>query len=743
MSYQVINPFIQFVNPANGQPLSVGQLYFGRKDSDPKNQPANRINVYAVQDNGAEVLLSQPIQLNAAGQPQYNGSVKQIKVELYTGEDAYAVAVYDKNAALKSYCPRVGSVITTDELAEIGSTVVIAGTEAWKIANAANMFVNVKNFGAKGDGVTDDYLAINQAVKFAADNGGGVVFYPKGTYLISRAIRLDTYDVQTFAYNTSIIRKNITHMGAGRGATVIKPTVFWCSIFSSFPEPFLPAAAKSETVTCENLTICDMTLDCNYDAVVDGGAAYGPNYASWGGTWPNGTTGASTWAADNYQYPIYVWNGDNVTIANCEIKNSWYNGIEIYKNNDVIITDNIISHCGDKPNYLGYYAGVQLDNGTIGATIDGNVIQDCGNGIMSNGDPLPYARDAVSNVIVSNNILRDIEKMGLYAFDWIESWNVEGNQFINIGLSAIEFLDGGGTNPERKPANCKVSTNIIRNFNLNNVAGTVAIRGFGYNHTITGNTILQNSSTVTAETYGIFTDSTGVTPPAGITIANKITDNYVAGYLPATANGAHISVASPNTTVTGNTLIAATSASIQAVRVAANNVDVSANMIVGAFSYSSGLRPVRYVSGTTFSMSDRKCQPYLAITTTAAKVTLTGWNVVDFAGVANIKTDNRGNFNNGTNAFVADVPAVYEFQGMVVFSGLGSNDLTSALFEVNGTTSYGAIPVRLDTSGGYLIQAIIPLNAGDSVTMKMYSAGASYTQDVGTQMIVSYVQMKV
>lgn len=140
MSYQVINPFIQFVDPINGKPLSGGSVYFGRQDSDPKNQPANRINVYAVQDNGTEVLLAQPITLNGAGQPQYSGSVKQIKVELYTGESAYAIQVFSSSGSQKGYSARVYSVLSSDDgvsiaaLANPESTVSIAGVAANELA---------------------------------------------------------------------------------------------------------------------------------------------------------------------------------------------------------------------------------------------------------------------------------------------------------------------------------------------------------------------------------------------------------------------------------------------------------------------------------------------------------------------------------------------------------------------------------------------------------------------------------
>ena len=45
--------------------------------------------------------------------------------------------------------------------------------------------VNVKTFGAVGDGVTDDTAAFDAALKSLADRGGGTCLVPKGTYLIA------------------------------------------------------------------------------------------------------------------------------------------------------------------------------------------------------------------------------------------------------------------------------------------------------------------------------------------------------------------------------------------------------------------------------------------------------------------------------------------------------------------------------------------------------------------------------
>lgn len=44
---------------------------------------------------------------------------------------------------------------------------------------------NVLDYGAKGDGVTDDTHAIQLAINAAFKAGGGEVLLPEGTYLVS------------------------------------------------------------------------------------------------------------------------------------------------------------------------------------------------------------------------------------------------------------------------------------------------------------------------------------------------------------------------------------------------------------------------------------------------------------------------------------------------------------------------------------------------------------------------------
>src|SRR6478609_5640738 len=58
--------------------------------------------------------------------------------------------------------------------------------------SAKDVFYNVLDFGAKGDGKTNCTKAINAAIAAAAKNGGGTVFFPAGNYL-SYSIHLQSH----------------------------------------------------------------------------------------------------------------------------------------------------------------------------------------------------------------------------------------------------------------------------------------------------------------------------------------------------------------------------------------------------------------------------------------------------------------------------------------------------------------------------------------------------------------------
>lgn len=58
-----------------------------------------------------------------------------------------------------------------------------------------NLFINVKDYGAKGDGTTDDTAAIQAAINAAGTPGRGTVFLPAGTYRTTSKLSLPISNV--------------------------------------------------------------------------------------------------------------------------------------------------------------------------------------------------------------------------------------------------------------------------------------------------------------------------------------------------------------------------------------------------------------------------------------------------------------------------------------------------------------------------------------------------------------------
>nr|7CHU_A Chain A, Putative pectin lyase [Geobacillus virus E2]7CHU_B Chain B, Putative pectin lyase [Geobacillus virus E2]7CHU_C Chain C, Putative pectin lyase [Geobacillus virus E2] len=86
-----------------------------------------------------------------------------------------------------------------------------------KIGILKTIAVNVKEFGTKGDGVTDDTVAIQNAINSIvsslnnASGQGGIVYFPTGTYKVTSKITIN--------------KSNIRLVGAGMSATCIKSTI--------------------------------------------------------------------------------------------------------------------------------------------------------------------------------------------------------------------------------------------------------------------------------------------------------------------------------------------------------------------------------------------------------------------------------------------------------------------------------------------------------------------------------------
>ncbi len=213
MSYTLQNPLAYFPLPTKSSAAGLCKLYVGLIDTDPLT-PANQVQVYAVQPDGSELAIPQPVQLSAGGLPQYNGSPIQLKITA----DVVSVKVTTSSGALVSYTPRWSAEVNTAALGDVDSSVLVGGIKASLLSS---LFVDVRVFGAVGDGVTDCTPALKAARQYLAARGGGSIQVPAGNWLLNGEPVADGRIVG-FVFPQTNPNSNtgrIHIVGAGRGAT--------------------------------------------------------------------------------------------------------------------------------------------------------------------------------------------------------------------------------------------------------------------------------------------------------------------------------------------------------------------------------------------------------------------------------------------------------------------------------------------------------------------------------------------
>ena len=185
MSYTLQNPLAYFPLPTKSSAAGLCKLYVGLIDTDPLT-PANQVQVYAVQPDGSELAVPQPIQLSAGGVPQYNGSPVQLKITA----DVVSVKVTTSIGALVSYTPRWAAEVSAPALAAVDSGVLVGGVAAEVIAKSAIKF-NPAAYGMAetntGQQNTAALNAMSAAITaYLTSNPSGKVYveFPEGAFTI-------------------------------------------------------------------------------------------------------------------------------------------------------------------------------------------------------------------------------------------------------------------------------------------------------------------------------------------------------------------------------------------------------------------------------------------------------------------------------------------------------------------------------------------------------------------------------
>lgn len=92
------------------------------------------------------------------------------------------------------------------------------------IQNKLSDYISVKDFGAVGDGTTDDTTAIQNAINSLSSTGGSV-YFPTGQYLISTTLTVSTQGITLFGSNSTALWDSATSILSGGSQIVKKSTM--------------------------------------------------------------------------------------------------------------------------------------------------------------------------------------------------------------------------------------------------------------------------------------------------------------------------------------------------------------------------------------------------------------------------------------------------------------------------------------------------------------------------------------
>ena len=138
-----------------------GKIYIGKIDTDPVN-PENQIQVYVENEDGSRVPVLQPIIINAAGYPVYNGQIAK-----FVTVQGHSMAVYDAYGVQQFYFPNVLKY-DPDQLRQD-----LAGPDGYYLI--PSLIQKWKDDGdLRGWGIGED--AFNAAMTEISESGGGVLY---------------------------------------------------------------------------------------------------------------------------------------------------------------------------------------------------------------------------------------------------------------------------------------------------------------------------------------------------------------------------------------------------------------------------------------------------------------------------------------------------------------------------------------------------------------------------------------
>ena len=130
----------------------------------------------------------------------------------------------------------INSVAASSGSSLVGFIQAGASATARTVQSKNRDIVNVKDFGAVGNGIVDDTAAIQAAINQIASRGGGEVIFDAGKYLITSRL-----NANVGVLLNGVVRTDVSANTNGSGTTSAKPIIVWGGAFNETMYRIYPA----------------------------------------------------------------------------------------------------------------------------------------------------------------------------------------------------------------------------------------------------------------------------------------------------------------------------------------------------------------------------------------------------------------------------------------------------------------------------------------------------------------------
>lgn len=402
--------------------------------------------------------------------------------------------------------------------------VVFALFTSMQIHVEADAPLNVMNYGAVGNGTTDDRAAIQSAIDAAASGaGGGVVYFPAGTYRVEEIL---------------FLKSNIT-LSLEDGATILNginqashPSIVFMT------GPFTEDGEQVTWSATENITISGGTIDMNGELNAGGTACKNlPNIGSSGALalgYCSNITIQNVTFLDSYKgHAIQLCACSDVVINNCNFKGqalpSTLTDSQIINLETIQIEPSTTNGFPYALNNTGECSeGIEIKNCYFGSSAK------CGEPVTAIGTHNQVSwTEKCNDITISNNTFDNMVYAGV-RFCGYEDVTIQGNTFVKkTQAQSVNYRSNG----------CF----LVNAYCYNNTTETLDLNK---NITITGNTF-NIADSLTRGIRVAKDKDTYMGNVSDITITNNTIHNTSTG---SSEIGIHALRINNNLTISGNTI---------------------------------------------------------------------------------------------------------------------------------------------------------------------------------------------